>query len=133
MPAGGGIIQIAAQGRQNEYINASPNFTLFKSTHNRYTNFAEDFEFNDFNGVAAFSSQKCAATISRYGDLITDLFLWVQLPGIKAPENGAWNSYQETVPVLDADGNPTVDANGLAGQVEHDSRAGDLEQMIVLS
>lgn len=112
MPAGGGIIQIAAQGRQNEYINSSPNFTLFKSTHNRYTNFAEDFEFNDFNGVAAFSSQKCAATISRYGDLITDLFLWVQLPGIQAPDDGTWNAYTETVPVLDADGVPTTDADG---------------------
>lgn len=93
MPAGGGIIQIAAQGRQNEFLNANPSFTLFKSTHNRYTNFAEDFEFNDFNGVASFSAQKCAATISRYGDLITDLFLWVQLPGIKAPADGTWNSY----------------------------------------
>jgi len=108
MPAGGGIIQIAAQGRQNEFLNANPTFTLFKSTHNRYTNFAEDFEYNDFNGVASFSSQKCAATISRYGDLVTDLFLWVQLPGIRPPANGSWNSYVVTEPVLDADGDPVL-------------------------
>jgi len=112
MPAGGGIIQIAAQGRQNEFLNANPTFTLFKSTHNRYTNFAEDFEYNDFNGVASFSAQKCAATISRYGDLITDLFLWVQLPGIRPPADGDWNSYTETDPVLDSNGNPTTDSNG---------------------
>lgn len=114
MPAGGGIIQIAAQGRQNEHLNANPNYTLFKSTHNKYTNFAEDFEFNDFNGVAAFSGQKCTATISRYGDLITDIFLWVQLPGIRPPPDGDWNSYKETVPVLDESGNPAhqVDADG---------------------
>jgi hypothetical protein len=109
MPAGGGIIQIAAKGRQNEFLNANPTFTLFKSTHNRYTNFAEDFEFNDFNGVASFSSQKCAATISRYGDLITDLFLYVQLPAIRAPDDGEWNAYttEEQVQTgTDSSGNP---------------------------
>lgn len=111
MPAGGGIIQIAAQGRQNEFLNANPTFTLFKSTHNRYTNFAEDFEYNDFNGVASFSSQKCAATISRYGDLITDLFLWVKLPGIRPCDDGEWNAYTASEPVLE-NGLPTHDSSG---------------------
>ncbi len=91
MPAGGGIIQIAALGRQNDYINKNPNFTLFKTTHNKYTNFAEDFEWQEFNGVITFGSQKSPATISRYGDLITDVHLHVTLPAIEAPEDGAWN------------------------------------------
>lgn len=47
MPAGGGIIQIAAIGRQNEYLSKDPSYTLFRTQHNRYTNFAEDFEWND--------------------------------------------------------------------------------------
>lgn len=84
MPAGGGIIQIAALGRQNDYINKNPNFTLFKTTHNKYTNFAEDFEWQEFNGVITFGSQKSPATISRYGDLITDVHLYVSLPKISA-------------------------------------------------
>ena len=75
MPAGGGIIQLAAKGRQNEHLNAKPEFTLFKTSHNRYTNFAEDVEFNDFNGMVTFGGQKVSSTISRYGDLITDLML----------------------------------------------------------
>jgi hypothetical protein len=91
MPAGGGIIQIAALGRQNDYINKNPNFTLFKTTHNKYTNFAEDFEWQEFNGVITFGSQKSPATISRYGDLITDVHLYVQLPALRPPANGAWN------------------------------------------
>ena len=86
MPAGGGIIQIAAVGRQNDFINKSPNFTLFKTSHNKYTSFAEDFEWQDFNGVIAFGSQKSPATISRYGDLITDIHLWVSLPALEAPK-----------------------------------------------
>jgi hypothetical protein len=85
MPAGGGIIQLAAKGRQNEHLNAKPEFTLFKTSHNRYTNFAEDVEFNDFNGMVTFGGQKVSSTISRYGDLITDLMLWVQLPPLVAP------------------------------------------------
>ena len=93
MPAGGGIIQIAALGRQNDYINKNPNFTLFKTSHNKYTNFSEDFEWQDFNGVIAFGAQKAPATISRYGDLITDVHLWVSLPPIRVKENGAWNRY----------------------------------------
>jgi hypothetical protein len=91
MPAGGGIIQIAALGRQNDYINKDPNFTLFKTSHNKYTNFAEDFEWQEFNGVITFGSQKSPATISRYGDLITDIHLYVSLPALAPPPNGAWN------------------------------------------
>lgn len=91
MPAGGGIIQIAALGRQNDYINKNPNFTLFKTSHNKYTNFAEDFEWQDMNGVIAFGAQKAPATISRYGDLITDVHLYVTLPPIAAPADGDWN------------------------------------------
>ena len=99
MPAGGGIIQIAAQGRQNDYINKNPAFTLFKTSHNKYTNFSEDFEWQDMNGVVNFGAQKAPATISRYGDLITDVHLWVSLPALKAPkENGAWNLIPGTSP-----------------------------------
>ncbi len=91
MPAGGGIIQIAAQGRQNDFINKDPNFTLFKTSHNKYTNFSEDFEWQDMNGVVSFGAQKAPATISRYGDLITDVHLWVDLPPLIPPADGEWN------------------------------------------
>ena len=98
MPAGGGIIQIAAIGRQNDVINKNPNFTLFKTSHNKYTSFAEDFEWNDMNGVISFGAQKAPSTISRYGDLITDLHLWVSLPPLAAPMNGDWNAHIVNVP-----------------------------------
>lgn len=96
MPAGGGIIQMAAVGRQNDHINRNPSFTLFKTAHNRYTSFAEDFEWNDMNGVISFGAQKAPSTVSRYGDLITDLHVYFELPGISAPPDGSWNAYTET-------------------------------------
>ncbi len=108
MPAGGGIIQIAAVGRQNESLSKNPSFTLFRTQHNRYTNFAEDFEWNDMNGVTTFGAQKAPATISRYGDLITDLHVYVNLPQISAPPDGVWNATGDT----DASGNPTYYPSG---------------------
>lgn len=106
MPAGGGIIQIAAQGRQNDFLNKDPNFTLFKTSHNKYTNFSEDYEWQDMNGVISFGAQKAPATISRYGDLITDIHLWVSLPAIRGPADGAWNLEEEGVPAQGVQGQP---------------------------
>lgn len=38
--AHGGSKRCQADGRQNEYLNKDPPFTLFKTSHNKYTNFA---------------------------------------------------------------------------------------------
>lgn len=108
MPAGGGIIQIAATGRQNESLSKDPQFTLFSTQHNRYTNFAEDFEWNDMNGVVTFGAQKAPSTISRYGDLITDMHVYIQLPPISAPADGVWNATGDE----DSSGNPTYHPSG---------------------
>ncbi len=103
MPAGGGVIQIAAVGRQNVHLNSNPDMTLFKSQHKRYTNFAEDFEENDFSAGTVGFGQKVSANISRYGDLVSDLLLEVQLPAIEA-----------SATVLDASGNTVADADKAA-------------------
>ena len=91
-------IQIAARGRQNAVLNDNPAFTLFKTQHNRYASFAEDYERNDFTGVISFGASKCPAIINRYGDLISDVHLQVTLPPIGPPADGAWNSYVVQVP-----------------------------------
>lgn len=77
--------------------------TLFKSNHKRYTNFAEDFEENDFSAGTVGFGQKVSATISRYGDLVSDIFLHVTLPAIEA-----------SATVLDASGNTVADADKAA-------------------
>lgn len=66
--------------------------TLFKSQHKRYTNFAEDFEENDFSAGTVGFGQRVSANVSRYGDLVSDVLLEVTLPAIQASEsvvNGA--------------------------------------------
>ena len=85
MPAGGGVIQIAAVGRQNAHLNGNPDHTLFKTQHRRYTSFAEDLEYNDFSSGSVGFTQKVSAAISRYGDLVSDIMLEVKLPALSAP------------------------------------------------
>ncbi len=58
--------------------------TLFKSQHKRYTNFAEDFEENDFSAGTVGFGQRVSANVSRYGDLVSDVLLEVTLPAIGA-------------------------------------------------
>ena len=83
MPAGGGVIQIAAVGRQNAHLNGNADHTLFKTQHRRYTSFAEDLEYNDFSSGTVGFGQKVSASISRYGDLVSDLMLEVAHPLLK--------------------------------------------------
>ncbi|CAM9127677.1 unnamed protein product [Laminaria digitata] len=87
-------IQIAATGRQNAHLNGNPDMTLFKTMHKRYTNFAEDFEENDFSAGTVGFGQKVSANVSRYGDLVSDILFEVSLPAIEA-----------SATVLDASGN----------------------------
>jgi hypothetical protein len=87
MAPGGSVIQIAAKGRQDENINGTPEFTLFKTKHQAFTNFAEDFEENEFSSGTVGFGQKVSATINRYGDLVSDVMLEVKLPAIGAPDS----------------------------------------------
>ncbi len=99
MPAGGGVIQIAAVGRQNAHLNGNADHTLFKTQHRRYTSFAEDLEYNDFSSGTVGFGQKVSASVSRYGDLVSDLMLEVSLPAIVAPTGDTtWSA------VVDASG-----------------------------
>ena len=77
--------------------------TLFKSQHKRYTNFAEDFEENDFSSGTVGFGQRVSANVSRYGDLVSDVLLEVTLPAIEAPAS-----------VLDASGVAVADADKAA-------------------
>lgn len=77
--------------------------TLFKSQHKRYTNFAEDFEENDFSSGTVGFGQRVSANVSRYGDLVSDVLLEVCLPAIEASAS-----------VTDASGNLVADEDKAA-------------------
>lgn len=80
--------------------------TLFKTKHNRYTSFAENFKESDFSAGTVGFGQKVSANINRYGDLVSDIMLEVCLPAIEA-----------SATVLDASGNTVADADKAADWV----------------
>ncbi len=82
---GGGLMQLVAYGAQDIYLTGNPQITFFKVVYRRHTNFAMEAIEQVFNGTADFG-RKVTATISRNGDLITRVYLAVDLPVVTAPE-----------------------------------------------
>ena len=71
-------MQLVAYGAQDIYLTGNPQITFFKVVYRRHTNFAVESIEQTFNGTPGFN-KKVSCTISRNGDLITDVFLEVKL------------------------------------------------------
>jgi hypothetical protein len=85
----GGLLQIAATGAQNEFINGSPSMTHFRSVYRRHTNFAMDQIRMPFTASNLEFSTTGTRTIScrvdRYAQLLSDCYLYLTLPDIYSP------------------------------------------------
>ena len=71
-------MQLVAYGAQDIYITGNPQITFFKIVYRRHTNFAIEAIEQTFNGTIGFG-KKVSATISRNGDLVTNLWLEIVL------------------------------------------------------
>lgn len=70
----GGLLQIITYGAQDVYLTDNPHITFFKIVYRRHTDFSfEVFEHPILNNIN-FGS-KNAITLSRNGDLITNMYL----------------------------------------------------------
>ena len=79
-------MQLVAYGAQDIYLTGNPQITFFKVVYRRHTNFAIEAIEQVFNGTADFG-RKVTATISRNGDLITRVYLVVDLPQVDGGED----------------------------------------------
>ena len=75
---GGGLMQLVAYGAQDIYLTGSPQITFFKTIYRRHTNFAVESIEQTFNGSVGWG-KKISTTISRNGDLMTDVFLEITM------------------------------------------------------
>jgi hypothetical protein len=75
---GGGLVQIVANGAQDIYLTGSPQITYWKTIFRRHTLFAIESIEQTFSGTVGFG-KKVNTTISRNGDLITDVFLEITM------------------------------------------------------
>ena len=71
---------------QDIYLTGNPQITFFKVVYRRHTNFAIESIEQTFNGAADFG-KKVTVTVSRNGDLITRVYLQVDIPKVEAEPN----------------------------------------------
>lgn len=78
---GGGLMQLVAYGAQDVYLTGNPQITFFKVVYRRYTNFAIETVELTLNGTADFG-KRVTVTITRNGDLVTKMYLRVELSSV---------------------------------------------------
>ena len=79
MPAGGGLLQLVAMGKQDTFLTGNPQISFFKMVYRRHTNFAIESQPMYFDGTANFG-QRISCLIPRRGDLLGKIYLEVLLP-----------------------------------------------------
>lgn len=88
MPAG--EIQLVAYGVENMFLNDNPQITFFKIIYRRYTNFSIETVRTDFLYPARFN-KKFTCELSKIGDLISNMWLVLELPDIPIVYNSTNN------------------------------------------
>lgn len=83
----GALMQLVAYGAQDVYLTGNPHITFFKVVYRRHTNFATEIIELTLNGNPDFG-RKSQVTITRNGDLISEVYLRVAIDQVFA-RNGA--------------------------------------------
>lgn len=81
MPAGGGLLQLVATGKQDLFLVGNPQISFFKMVYRRHTNFATECQPMYFDGTPNFG-QRITCLVPRRGDLLGRVYLDVTLPQI---------------------------------------------------
>jgi hypothetical protein len=81
MSNSGGLLQLVATGRQDVYLSGNPQTTFFKQVYRRHTNFSIETQRIPMETAVEFN-KLMTVTIPRNGDLLSQLFLEIQLPQI---------------------------------------------------
>jgi hypothetical protein len=92
---GGGLMQLVAYGAQDVYLTGNPQITFFKVVYKRHTNFSMEPIEQTFSGNAGFN-KKVSAHVTRNGDLITKMYLRVEVPEVCVREGLSETELQRT-------------------------------------
>jgi len=75
---GGGVLQLASIGAEDECLIANPQITFFKVVFRRHTPFSMESIPQKIKGKVAFG-RKVSCTIARNGDLVSNCYLEVEM------------------------------------------------------
>ena len=84
----GGLMNLIAYGNQNVILNGNPKKTFFTTTYSKYTNFGLQKFRIDFDGQRKLRMTESSIfefKVPRYGDLLLDTYLVLDLPNIWSP------------------------------------------------
>ena len=90
---GGGLMQLVAYGAQDIYLTGNPQITFFKVVYRRHTNFSIECIEQTFNGTIGADASTVTATISRNGDLISNMHLDVKFVEEASGSSAAWTNW----------------------------------------
>jgi hypothetical protein len=84
----GGLLNLIAEGTHNIILTGEPSKTFFKVTYSKYTNFGLQKFRLDYDGMRELRTSTESTfkfKVKRYGDLLMDTYLVVNLPDIWSP------------------------------------------------
>src|SRR6056300_304864 len=84
----GGLLNLIAEGSHNIILTGEPTKTFFKVTYSKYTNFGLQKFRLDYDGMRELRTNTDSTfkfKVKRYGDLLMDTYLVVNLPDIWSP------------------------------------------------
>jgi hypothetical protein len=87
---GGGLMQLVAIGAQDMHLTGNPQISFFKVVYRRHTNFSMESIEQSFNGTAK-PGNRVTCTISRNGDLVSNIWLEITLPELAPADVGNVN------------------------------------------
>lgn len=88
-----GLIQLQFIGPQDAYLTGNPQMTFFKSIFRSYSNFSKELQKLQFENSVKFGSTH-TCIIQNYGDLLSNLYLYIELPQIVSTNNNEnWFGY----------------------------------------
>ena len=94
---GGGLMQLVAYGAQDIYLTGNPQITFFKVVYRRHTNFSMECIQQTFNGQWGLGASNVTATISRNGDLISNMHLDISIQPGALQINTAYANWTNSV------------------------------------
>lgn len=84
----GGLIQLVAYGVQDLYLTSDPQITFFKVIYRRHTNFSIESVPQSYSIQTAPSfGQTVTCTLSKLGDLVGSIILFVRVSPVDIPED----------------------------------------------
>jgi hypothetical protein len=84
----GGLLNLVSAGQQNIILNGNPSKTFWKASYQKFTNFGLQKFRVDFEGSKTLrltEDYTFTFKVPRYGDLLMDCYLSVELPHIWSP------------------------------------------------